>query len=74
MVDHFADIDAPDLTDVPPMSQPYPLRNVLRDDIVVDGLDRDEVLAAAPEGRTTASASPRSSGSSREPEHRRHRQ
>ncbi len=47
------------------MSQPYPLRNLLRDDIVVDGLDRDEVLAAAPEWRTTASASPRSSGSSR---------
>lgn len=49
MLDHFADIDALDLTDVPPMSQPYPLRNVLRDDIVVDELDRDEVLAAAPE-------------------------
>lgn len=49
MLDHFADIDALDLTYVPPMSQPYSLRNVLRDDIVVDGLDRDEVLAAAPE-------------------------
>ena len=30
------------------MTQPYPLVNVMRDDVVVAGLDRDEVLAAAP--------------------------
>jgi aspartyl-tRNA(Asn)/glutamyl-tRNA(Gln) amidotransferase subunit C len=30
------------------MTQPYPLQNVFRDDVVVEGLDRDEVLAAAP--------------------------
>lgn len=49
MLDHFADIDELNLTDVQPMSQPYPLANVLRDDVVVEGLDRDEVLAAAPD-------------------------
>src|SRR4051794_27201510 len=49
MLDHFADIDELDLADVEPMAQPYPLTNVLRDDVVVDGLDRDEVLAAAPD-------------------------
>jgi aspartyl-tRNA(Asn)/glutamyl-tRNA(Gln) amidotransferase subunit C len=49
IVDHFADIDELDLDGVEPMTQPYPLTNVLRDDVVVPSLDRDEVLAAAPE-------------------------
>jgi len=48
MLEHFADMDALDLAAVEPMTQPYPLRNVLRDDVVDGGLDRDEVLAAAP--------------------------
>ena len=54
MLDHFADIDALDLADVAPMTQPYPLVNVLRDDVEAPTLDRDEVLAVAPsaaEGR-----------------------
>ena len=51
MLEHFADIDALDLTDVEPMTQPYPLRNVFREDLVVEGLDRDEVLAMAPEAQ-----------------------
>ena len=49
IVDHFADIDELDLDDVEPMTQPFPLANVLRDDEVTVSLDRDEVLAAAPE-------------------------
>lgn len=49
MLEHFADIDGLDLAEVVPMTQPYPLTNVLRDDVVRPGLDRDEVLAAAPE-------------------------
>lgn len=48
MLEHFADIDALDLADVEPMTQPYPLVNVMRDDVVAPSLDRDEVLAAAP--------------------------
>jgi len=48
MLDHFADVDALDLSSVTPMTQPYPLRNVLRDDEVRPCLDRDEVMAAAP--------------------------
>lgn len=48
MLDHFADIDALDLSDVEPMNQPLPLVNVLRDDVERPCLDRDEVLAAAP--------------------------
>jgi aspartyl-tRNA(Asn)/glutamyl-tRNA(Gln) amidotransferase subunit C len=48
MLEHFADIDALDLANVQPMNQPYPLTNVFREDVIVAGLDRDEVLAAAP--------------------------
>jgi aspartyl-tRNA(Asn)/glutamyl-tRNA(Gln) amidotransferase subunit C len=48
MLDHFADIDALDLSDVEPMNQPYPLVNVMRDDVERECLDRAEVLAAAP--------------------------
>ena len=49
MLGHFADIDALDLSAVEPMTQPLPLVNVLRDDVVQPCLDRDEVLAAAPD-------------------------
>jgi aspartyl-tRNA(Asn)/glutamyl-tRNA(Gln) amidotransferase subunit C len=48
MLAHFADIDALDLATVEPMTQPYPLVNVMRPDVVQPGLDRDEVLAMAP--------------------------
>lgn len=48
MLDHFADVDALDLAEVEPMTQPYPLVNVLRPDEVKPGVQRDEVLAAAP--------------------------
>ena len=49
MLEHFADIDELELDDVVAMTQPYPLSNVLRDDVETPGLDRDEVLAAAPD-------------------------
>jgi aspartyl-tRNA(Asn)/glutamyl-tRNA(Gln) amidotransferase subunit C len=49
MLEHFADIDALDLADVVPMTQPYELVNVLRDDVIRPCVDRDEVLAAAPD-------------------------
>jgi len=48
VLDHFADIDALDLDAVEPMTQPYPLKNVLRPDVVMPTLDPSEVLAAAP--------------------------
>ncbi len=49
MLEHFADIDALDLDDVEPMTHPTPIANVMREDIETDCLDRDEVLAAAPD-------------------------
>ena len=48
MLEHFADMDALDLAQVEPMTQPFPLHNVFREDVVVPGLDREEVLAVAP--------------------------
>ena len=48
MLEHFADMDALDLTQVEPMTQPFPLHNVFREDVVVEGLQREEVLAMAP--------------------------
>jgi aspartyl-tRNA(Asn)/glutamyl-tRNA(Gln) amidotransferase subunit C len=48
VLDHAADIDALDTTGVVPTAHPLPLRNVLRADVVVPGLDRAEVLACAP--------------------------
>ena len=49
VIEHFHDIDELDLADVVPMYQPLPLQNVFRDDVIGPTLDRDEVLAAAPE-------------------------
>ena len=49
VLDHAADVEALDLDDVPPTSHPYPLTNVLRDDVVIPSLDRGEVLAQAPD-------------------------
>jgi aspartyl-tRNA(Asn)/glutamyl-tRNA(Gln) amidotransferase subunit C len=34
--------------DIEPTTHAVPMTNVFRDDVVVPGLDRDEVLAAAP--------------------------
>jgi aspartyl-tRNA(Asn)/glutamyl-tRNA(Gln) amidotransferase subunit C len=48
VLDHAADIEALDLTDVEPMARPVRVVNVLRPDDPAPGLDRDEVLAQAP--------------------------
>jgi aspartyl-tRNA(Asn)/glutamyl-tRNA(Gln) amidotransferase subunit C len=45
---HAADIEALDTSGVEPTAHPLPLANVLRDDVVLPGLARDEVLAMAP--------------------------
>jgi len=48
VLDHADDVAALDLADVPPTAHPLPLVNVLRDDVVGECADRDEVLAQAP--------------------------
>ena len=49
VLDHAADIEALDTAGVPPTAHPLELANVLRPDELVACLDRDEVLAMAPE-------------------------
>lgn len=46
---HAADVEALDVHDVPPTAHPYPLVNVVRPDEPRPCLDRDEVLAQAPD-------------------------
>jgi aspartyl-tRNA(Asn)/glutamyl-tRNA(Gln) amidotransferase subunit C len=43
------DVEALDVGDVPPTAHPYPLVNVVRPDEEVPCLDREAVLAAAPD-------------------------
>ena len=48
VLDHAEDVASLDLDGVPPTSHPLPLVNVLRSDVVVEGVDREEVLSQAP--------------------------
>jgi aspartyl-tRNA(Asn)/glutamyl-tRNA(Gln) amidotransferase subunit C len=48
VLDHAEDVASLDLDGGPPTAHPLPLVNVLRDDVVVEGVDRDEVLSQAP--------------------------
>lgn len=48
ILEHAAQLASLDLDGVEAMPHPYPLRNVMRADVVGDVLDREEVLASAP--------------------------
>ena len=48
VLEHAADVASLDTAGVPPTAHPFPLVNVLRDDVPGPSLDRDEVLAMAP--------------------------
>jgi aspartyl-tRNA(Asn)/glutamyl-tRNA(Gln) amidotransferase subunit C len=49
VLDHANDVAALDTSGVAPTAHPLPLSNVFRDDIPRPCLDREEVLAQAPE-------------------------
>jgi aspartyl-tRNA(Asn)/glutamyl-tRNA(Gln) amidotransferase subunit C len=49
VLEHAADVESLDLGGVPATTHPLPLVNVLRPDVVRPGLERDEVLAMAPQ-------------------------
>jgi aspartyl-tRNA(Asn)/glutamyl-tRNA(Gln) amidotransferase subunit C len=49
VLEHAADVEALHVADVPPTAHPYHLVNVLRPDEPRPTLDRDEVLAQAPD-------------------------
>jgi aspartyl-tRNA(Asn)/glutamyl-tRNA(Gln) amidotransferase subunit C len=51
VLEHAADIESLDIQGVPPTAHPFPLTNVLRDDVPCPGLDRDEVLSQAPDAQ-----------------------
>jgi len=48
VLEYASDVASLDTAGVPPTAHPLELLNVLRDDVPVPSLDRDEVLAMAP--------------------------
>ena len=48
VLDHARDLETFDLTSVAPTAHPFAVDAYLREDVVVPGLDRDEVLRQAP--------------------------
>ena len=49
MLDYIDKLNELDTSSVEPMSQVFPVHNVLREDVVVNGDDRENMLANAPE-------------------------
>lgn len=49
VLEHAEDVEALDTAGVAPTAHPLPLVNILRDDVPAAGVDRDEVLAMAPQ-------------------------
>ena len=64
VLDHAADVEALQIDDVPPTAHPLPVVNVFRDDVIRPCLDRDEVLAAAPQAEDGRFVVPRILGES----------
>jgi len=62
VLEHASDMAALDLEDVVPVAHPFGLINVVRDDEVRPCLDRDEVLAMAPDARDGRFCVPRIMG------------
>ena len=49
ILEHAARVQALATDDLPPTSHPIDMVNAFREDVVTGSLDRDEILAAAPE-------------------------
>ncbi|MDY5576177.1 MAG: Asp-tRNA(Asn)/Glu-tRNA(Gln) amidotransferase subunit GatC [Lachnospiraceae bacterium] len=49
MLDYIDKLNELDTTGVEPMSHVFPVNNVFREDVVVNGDDRDNILKNAPE-------------------------
>lgn len=49
MLDYFDKLNELDTEGVEPMSHAFPVQNVFREDVVVNGDDRENMLANAPE-------------------------
>ena len=48
ILEHAEDVEALEIDDVPPMTHPIPLKNVLRPDVPTATVDTAEVLGQAP--------------------------
>jgi aspartyl-tRNA(Asn)/glutamyl-tRNA(Gln) amidotransferase subunit C len=62
VLEHASDMASLDLEGVVPVAHPFGLINVVREDEVRPCLDRDEVLAMAPDARDGRFAVPRIMG------------
>ena len=49
MLDYIDKLNELDTTGVEPMSHVFPVKNVFREDVVVNGDDRENILKNAPE-------------------------
>lgn len=49
MLDYIDKLNELDTSSVEPMSHVFPVKNVFREDVVVNGDDRENILANAPE-------------------------
>ena len=58
ILEHAARVQSLDTEGVQPSNHPLGFVNAFRDDVVTDSLDRDEVLAMAPESRDGYFAAP----------------
>ena len=59
MLDYIDTLNELDTSGVEPMSHVFPVNNVLREDVVTNGDDREEILANAPEAKEGAFVVPK---------------
>ena len=59
MLDYIDTLNELDTSGVEPMSHVFPVNNVIREDVVTNGDDREEILANAPEAKEGAFVVPK---------------
>lgn len=59
MLDYIDTLNELDTSGVEPMSHVFPVHNVLREDVVTNGDEREEILANAPEAKEGAFVVPK---------------
>ena len=59
MLDYIDTLNELDTSGVEPMSHVFPVNNVIREDVVNNGDDREEILANAPEAKEGAFVVPK---------------
>lgn len=59
MLDYIDKLNELDTTGVEPMSHVFPVNNVFREDVVVNGVEHEKILANAPEEKDQSFKVPR---------------